>query len=352
MSPVNDDVIFFTVLAAGLRPVMAPVSSDDGNLEPGLVSNQVWSSLAGVLTTNLYGLPDRVQELRSRCNQLGIPLIEDAAHAIETQVDGRLIGTYGDAAVFSFSKHLDAHCGGLIAFGNEAHRAELEVLRRAATFPAQPRDQVMRVAAHGAEGLVIGLHLVWPVRWLRRTLRLTERAGFRMPLRPIDLNRAIAAASGLEAFHTWIRVDRNDYYLTPPAWVLERTLRRLEDLDADCARRIEGVRRLRSLPIAAPAVRRGDPQPLFRVPLLVDERTTVAAKLERRLTAIGYIYDPPLDDYAGPQFADPSPAPDTARWWASHVFPVDPLEADRVLQFFGSGRPAAISGSPTSPANE
>src|SRR3989442_15794664 len=66
MSPVTDDVIFFTVLAAGLRPVMAPLSPEDGNIEPSLVQDRVWTSLDGVLTTNLYGLPDRVQDLRSR----------------------------------------------------------------------------------------------------------------------------------------------------------------------------------------------------------------------------------------------------------------------------------------------
>ena len=41
MSPVTDDVIFFTVLAAGLRPVMAPLSPEDGNIEPSLVPDDV-----------------------------------------------------------------------------------------------------------------------------------------------------------------------------------------------------------------------------------------------------------------------------------------------------------------------
>jgi hypothetical protein len=60
MSPVNDDVILFVVLAAGLRPMMAPVSADDGNIDPAAVPDATWSTLDGVLTTNLYGLPDRV----------------------------------------------------------------------------------------------------------------------------------------------------------------------------------------------------------------------------------------------------------------------------------------------------
>jgi len=95
MSPVTDDVIFFTVLAAGLRPVMAPLSPADGNIEPSLVPDGAWASVNAVLTTNLYGLPDRVVELRARCDRLGIPLIKDAAHAIQTVVAGRRIGTFG-----------------------------------------------------------------------------------------------------------------------------------------------------------------------------------------------------------------------------------------------------------------
>jgi hypothetical protein len=66
--------------------------------------------------------------------------------------------------------------------------------------------------------------------------------------------------------------------------------------------------------------------------LLVDDRPAMIAKLERRVLSTGYIYDPPLDDYAGREFAAASPAPEVARSWSSRVVPVDPLEADRVLR--------------------
>lgn len=342
MSALNDDVIFFTVLAAGLRPVLAPVSPDDGNIEPGLVPAHVWASVGGVLTTNLYGFPDRVWKLRSECDRLAIPLIEDAAHAIETEVDGRAIGTFGDAAAFSLSKHVGAACGGILAFGDESDRAELEHLRDGAAAPGGLRDGVMRAGAYGAEGLVIALHAVWPVRWIRRTLSLHERRGYRMPLRPDELHRALAAGPGLERFETWIRVDRPHYRLPASAFLLRGVLRRLRRLEADRARRIEGVARLRALPNVAPAVRQGDPQPLFRVPLLVPDREDAVAGLERHILGTGYIYDPPLDDYAGPDFAEPSPAPDAARRWARAVLPVDPLEADNVMRWM---RPAAISAT-------
>ena len=60
---MDDDVILFVGLAAGLRPVMAPVSANSGTIDPAAVPDATWSSLCGVLTTNLYGLPDRVAEL-------------------------------------------------------------------------------------------------------------------------------------------------------------------------------------------------------------------------------------------------------------------------------------------------
>jgi hypothetical protein len=113
---------------------------------------------------------------------------------------------------------------------------------------------------------------------------------------------------------------------------VEHALRRLRHLDVDRARRIEGVDRLRALPAAAPAVREGDPQPLFRVPLLMEDRGAMIAKLERRILGIGYIYDPPLDDYAGPEFAEPSHAPEVARRWSRRVLPVDPLDAEAILR--------------------
>jgi dTDP-4-amino-4,6-dideoxygalactose transaminase len=332
MSPVNDDVIFFTVLAAGLRPVMAPVSADDGNIEPSLVEDGVWRSLGGVLTTNLYGLPDRVRELRSRCDELGIPLIEDAAHAIETVVDGRCIGMFGEAAAFSLSKHVGAGCGGVLAFSDETDRAELERLRDVSTVAGKLRERHIRVGAVYAEALVIRLRLTWPAVWLHRRLGLAERDAYRMPLRAIELERAIAAGPGLASFNPWVRIDRHDYRVQPSHTLLERALGRLRHLDADLARRTEAVERLRALPMVAAGVRKGAPQPLFRVPLLVKDRKALIAKLERRMLHIGYIYDPPLDDYAGPRFAEPSPAPVVARWWANHVFPADPLKADQIMR--------------------
>jgi hypothetical protein len=62
---------------------------------------------------------------------------------------------------------------------------------------------------------------------------------------------------------------------------------------------------------------------LLSVPLLIGDRDAVALKLRRRGINVFFVYAPPLDEYAGPEFCEPSPLPEPARWWATHVLPVE-----------------------------
>ena len=128
MSPLEDDTVFFGALAAGLRPVMAPVSAQDGNMRIDAIDDATWSTLSAVLTGNTYGLPDRVVELSATCRRFGIPLIEDAAHALETDVDGHPIGSFGAVSAFSLSKHFPGR-GGVLAVDREVSRRDVARLR-------------------------------------------------------------------------------------------------------------------------------------------------------------------------------------------------------------------------------
>jgi hypothetical protein len=102
-------------------------------------------------------------------------------------------------------------------------------------------------------------------------------------------------------------------------------------------------------PGSSPGTRHGFPpfvQPLFRVPLFVADRDAAIAALARRGIVVGYLYDPPLDDYAGAAFTDPSPDPAGARWFARHALPVDPLRARQVVEVLQESgvRPAEAPG--------
>ncbi|WP_329392417.1 DegT/DnrJ/EryC1/StrS family aminotransferase [Streptomyces sp. NBC_01716] len=330
MSPVNDDVIMFVVLAAGLRPVQAPLSARDGSIDLAAVPESDWRGLSAVLTTNLYGNPDPAPELRARCDALGIPLIEDAAHAIGSEVDGRAVGTFGDAAVFSLSKHVGAKTGGFLAMADPGLRTELAAARDALLRPAGLAAELAYAVRPYAEAGVRGLRLVRAARGLLRAAGAEERRGIRMELRPGELKEALADARGLDGFDSWVRVDMHPYRITPGRVRLRRTERLLSGLDPLLGAHRAGTERLLATRWA-PAGTHGGVQPLFRVPLLVADRDAAVTALAKRRITTGYLYDPPLDVYAGDVFTDASPHPAPAAWFARHALPADPLRAGQVI---------------------
>ncbi|MGW2018297.1 DegT/DnrJ/EryC1/StrS family aminotransferase [Streptomyces sp. NPDC001927] len=330
MSPVNDDVIFFVVLAAGLRPVQAPLDPRDGSIDIAAVPESVWRGLSAVLTTNLYGNPDPAPELRARCDALGIPLLEDAAHAIGSRIGGRPVGTWGEASVFSLSKHTGAKTGGFLSIADPVQRAELAAARDELLHPSRATAELAYLVRPYAEATVRALRLVKAAHATLRLLGQQEREEIRMPLRADELKQALAAAPGLAPFHPWVRVDMHDYRLGAGAVRLRRTERLLARLDTTLAVHRAGTERLAASEWGTCAERAGI-QPLFRVPLLVDDRDAAIAALARRRIVTGYLYDPPLDTYAGELFTDPSPAPEPATWFARHALPVDPRRAAEVI---------------------
>ncbi|MDQ0582764.1 DegT/DnrJ/EryC1/StrS family aminotransferase [Streptomyces rishiriensis] len=347
MSPVNDDVIFFVLLAAGLRPVQAPLNPLDASIDVDAVPDEVWGSLSGVLTTNLYGSPDDTPRLRKKCDALGIPLFEDGAHAIGSEVGGRPVGAWGDASVFSLSKHVGAKAGGFLACADPGLREALEKTCEDLLLPARLTAELAYTVRPYAEAAVRGLRLRRAAWATMRLLGLMEREEIRMPLRSAELARAVTVAPDLTAHDSWVRVDMHDYRLRSGPLRAGRIARRLDHLDEVLAACRAGTELLTATPWARPGAARADRvQPLFRVPLFVADRDAARAALARRGIVVGYLYDPPLDDYAGAAFTDPSPDPAGARWFARHALPVDPLRARRVVEVLQESgvRPAEAPG--------
>ncbi|NRQ39830.1 DegT/DnrJ/EryC1/StrS aminotransferase family protein [Nonomuraea sp. NN258] len=322
MSPISADEILFLVLAAGLRPVIAPLSPRDGNIDAARVD---LDTVDAVLTTNLYGLPDQVSAFPGKI------LIEDVAHALETSVGGRPLGTFGQAGVFSLSKHPGAGSGGVLAVDDLSDLRALERARDALLVPGAFHAELMSVASSMARQAALRLNLVRPALRLMRALGMQEeREGYRIALAEDSLDLAMKQVPELPPFDPWVRADLHDYRARRGPLARWYQARRLAAVAGQRGRRLAGIARLAELPTVAPGVLDQLDQPLFRVPLLVAERDAAIARLERHGVATGYLYDPPYDDYA-PEFTEPSEEPGPARWWARHVLPVDPVYADRAL---------------------
>jgi dTDP-4-amino-4,6-dideoxygalactose transaminase len=99
------------ISAVGAIPVFIDIDPDYFTLNPAQIAPAVTSRTRAVLPVHIYGLPAGMEEICTIAKALGVPVIEDAAQAHGAEVRGRKVGTFGDAACFSFypGKNLGAY---------------------------------------------------------------------------------------------------------------------------------------------------------------------------------------------------------------------------------------------------
>jgi dTDP-4-amino-4,6-dideoxygalactose transaminase len=100
-----------------LRPVFADIDAETLTLDAAAVEAAVGMRTSAILATHVYGTPCDVDGLTAVAKEHGLRLFFDAAHAFGSSLDGRMVGRFGDAEVFSLSpsKVLVAAEGGIIA---------------------------------------------------------------------------------------------------------------------------------------------------------------------------------------------------------------------------------------------
>jgi len=98
------------VVAAGARPVFCDVDPHTHALDPDEIERHVSAGVKAVLVVHLYGHVAAMDPILEQAHRFGLKVLEDGAQAHGARYDGRLVGTFGDAAAFSFypTKNLGA----------------------------------------------------------------------------------------------------------------------------------------------------------------------------------------------------------------------------------------------------
>jgi dTDP-4-amino-4,6-dideoxygalactose transaminase len=106
---------------AGGAPVFADCDRATLTLDPGDAAGRLEGADA-LMATHLYGTPCATEELQALTERTGVPLVYDAAHALGSRRQGRPVGGFGTAEVFSLSptKVVVAGEGGLITTNDDA----------------------------------------------------------------------------------------------------------------------------------------------------------------------------------------------------------------------------------------
>ncbi len=120
------------VLGAGARPVFADIDAETFALSPATLAAALTPDTAAAVLVHVGGLiPPQAGQLRLVCDEAGIALVEDAAHAHGSLCDGRFAGSFGTVAAFSFypTKVVTSGEGGMILTASDQLAAEARIYR-------------------------------------------------------------------------------------------------------------------------------------------------------------------------------------------------------------------------------
>lgn len=118
------------IIHSGATPVLADVDPVTMNIDPNEIRRRITSKTRAIIPVHFAGLPCEMDEIITIANEHGLKVIEDCAHAIETEYRGRKAGTLGDFGCFSFyvTKNVVTGEGGMVLTRNAEDAARIKIL--------------------------------------------------------------------------------------------------------------------------------------------------------------------------------------------------------------------------------
>jgi dTDP-4-amino-4,6-dideoxygalactose transaminase len=126
----------------GATPVFIDSEEDTWNMDPSLLrsalveANQNGKLPKAIIPVHLYGMPAKMNQINAIAKEFGVPIIEDAAEALGSNMNGKPCGSFGEFGVLSFNgnKIITTSGGGALISNNA------EMIEKARFLATQARD--------------------------------------------------------------------------------------------------------------------------------------------------------------------------------------------------------------------
>ena len=118
------------IIHAGATPVLADVDPLTMNIDPNEIERRITPRTRAIAPVHFAGRACNMDAIMSIAQKHNLKVIEDCAHAIETEYKGRKAGTFGDFGCFSFysTKNIITGEGGMVIAKRDEDIARLKVL--------------------------------------------------------------------------------------------------------------------------------------------------------------------------------------------------------------------------------
>lgn len=211
----------------GATPVFADVQYQTGNIDPNSIREKITGKTKAIMVVHWGGYPCDMTEIKLIAAEHGIPVVEDAAHALGAVYRNTPVGAISELTCFSFQaiKHLTTGDGGALAIADESMVSAARKLRWFGIDRASSPMSDLGERTYNADQIGFKYHM----NDYAAALGLSNLPGFKERLLKIrkladQYRSGLAGMSGIELFDSepdrqsayWlfgIHVDRRDDFV-------------------------------------------------------------------------------------------------------------------------------------------
>lgn len=114
-----------------INPIFCDIDNDTLNIDATKIESLITPKTTGILAVHIFGTPCDVERIQNIADTYGLKVIYDAAHAFQTEINGKGIGTFGDISMFSFhaTKLFHSAEGGALTYNDPDLKQRIEMLK-------------------------------------------------------------------------------------------------------------------------------------------------------------------------------------------------------------------------------
>ena len=118
------------IVHQGARPVFVDIKEDTFNIDPDKIEEKISSRTKAIIPVHFAGHPSEMEKLLYLAKRYNLFIIEDAAHALGSEYQGKKIGSIGDLTCFSFyaTKNITTGEGGMVTTNNKEFANKMRLL--------------------------------------------------------------------------------------------------------------------------------------------------------------------------------------------------------------------------------
>ncbi len=131
-----------------ITPVFCDIDPATHTLDPGWVERMITPRTTGIIGVHVWGRPCQIESLEVIARENSLSLLFDAAHAFGASHQGRMIGSFGNAEVFSFhaTKFVSCGEGGAVVTNDDQLADKMRLMRN---FGFAGLDRVVYIGTNG-----------------------------------------------------------------------------------------------------------------------------------------------------------------------------------------------------------